>query len=318
VVVAITDYLSAHPAQVRLQELLFDALGFLQLTESFGEHSLCELTLEHGGEPRLAIHNLVPADFLAPRFAACQGVALFSATLNPYHYHRDLLGLPENTLTHAVASPFAAEQLEVRLVSGISTRLRDRADSVTGIVHRIRDQFQARPANYLVYLSSFAYLELLQSTFIAMAPEIPVRWQRRGMTATERQDFIDSFQEGGHQVVFAVLGGVFSEGIDLPGSRLTGVFVLTLGLPPHDARHEVLCQRLQHRFGHGYEYTYLYPGLQKVVQAAGRVIRTPEDQGIIELIDDRFFRPEVQQLLPAWWPEPQAVHARPTGMASAD
>ena len=308
VVVAITDYLSEHPAQVQLQDLLFEALGFLQLADSFGEHSLCELSLDDAGEPSLAIENLVPADFLAPRFAACRGVALFSATLNPYHYHRDLLGLPESTLSHTVESPFVADQLEVRVVRGISTRLRDRVNSAAQVANRISARFQGCPANYLVYLSSFAYLELLQSAFTAAAPDIPTRWQRRGMSASERQEFIDSFQEGGQQVGFAVLGGAFSEGIDLPGSRLTGVFILTLGLPPHDSRHAELCKRLQRRFGQGgYAYTYLYPGLQKVVQAAGRVIRTPEDQGIIELIDDRFSSPEVRQLLPAWWPEPQMV-----------
>lgn len=111
----------------------------------------------------------------------------------------------------------------------------------------------------------------------------------------------------GQQVGFAVLGGVFSEGIDLPGRRLTGVFIVTLGLPPPDERHEELRKRLSGRFCRGYEYTYLYPGLQKVVQAAGRVIRTPEDRGMVELIDDRFFRREVRALLPAWWPEPQLI-----------
>lgn len=311
VVFAITDYLAEHPANVQLQELLFEALGFMRLADTFGEHSLCELTLDDTGEPTLAIQNLVPADFLAPRFSACQGVVLFSATLNPYHYHRDLLGLPETTLCHEVESPFTAQQLEVRLVGGISTRLRDRGQSAAPVAQRIIAQFRAQPANYLVYTSSFAYLTLLQEAFSVAAPDIPTRWQGRGMSTAERQSFVDSFQEGGRQVGFAVLGGAFSEGIDLPGSRLTGVFILTLGLPPHDSRHEVLCQRLQQRFGQGYEYTYLYPGLQKVVQAAGRVIRTPEDRGMIELIDDRFTRGEVRRLLPGWWPDPKEVSGFP-------
>ena len=310
VVAAITDYLSEHPTDAQLQELLFEALGFMQLADTFGEHSLCELTLDDTGEHTLAIQNLVPADFLTPRFFACQGVVLFSATLNPHHYHRDLLGLPEATLCHEVESPFTAGQLEVRLVGGISTRLRDRGQSAAGVVHRIMTRFRTHPANYLVYLSSFAYLGLLQEAFSAAAPDIPALWQSRGMSPRERQSFIDSFQEDGRQIGFAVLGGAFSEGIDLPGSRLAGVFILTLGLPPHDLRHQVLCQRLQQRFGQGYEYTYLYPGLQKVVQAAGRVIRTPQDRGAIELIDDRFTRDEVRRLLPGWWPEPEKINEK--------
>ena len=98
-----------------------------------------------------------------------------------------------------------------------------------------------------------------------------------------------------------MLGGAFAEGIDLPGDRLIGAFVATLGLPPFDAWHEILRQRLEQRFGAGQAYTYLIPGLQKVAQAAGRVIRTPEDRGVIWLIDDRFLRPDIRQLLPGWW-----------------
>ena len=98
-----------------------------------------------------------------------------------------------------------------------------------------------------------------------------------------------------------MLGGVLSEGIDLPGDQLIGAFVATLGLPPFDAWHEILKDRLQQRFGEGYNYTYLIPGLQKVAQAAGRVIRTPEDRGVIWLIDDRFLKRPVRGLLPTWW-----------------
>jgi len=98
-----------------------------------------------------------------------------------------------------------------------------------------------------------------------------------------------------------VLGGAFGEGIDLPGSRLIGAFVASLGLPQYNELNEITRERMQARFGKGYEYTYLYPGLQKVVQAAGRVIRTEEDQGVLHLLDDRFARAEIRELLPRWW-----------------
>jgi DNA excision repair protein ERCC-2 len=98
-----------------------------------------------------------------------------------------------------------------------------------------------------------------------------------------------------------VLGGAFSEGIDLPGERLIGAFIATLGLPQLNPVNEAVRLRMHERFGNGYDYTYLYPGLQKVVQAAGRVIRTERDVGTIHLIDDRYRRDEVQALLPSWW-----------------
>jgi DNA excision repair protein ERCC-2 len=121
------------------------------------------------------------------------------------------------------------------------------------------------------------------------------------MSADQRQAFLDAFSEDSKGVAFAVLGGIFSEGIDLPGNRLIGAFVATLGLPPFDNWHEVLRQRLEKRFQSGHDYTYLIPGMQKVVQAAGRVIRTQEDQGVIWLVDDRFLQPGVRALLPGWW-----------------
>ena len=121
------------------------------------------------------------------------------------------------------------------------------------------------------------------------------------MSAEQRRQFLADFRKPEGSIAFAVLGGVFSEGIDLPGDQLIGAFVATLGLPPFDAWHEILKDRLQQRFGEGYNYTYLIPGLQKVAQAAGRVIRTPEDRGVIWLIDDRFLKRPVRGLLPTWW-----------------
>jgi Rad3-related DNA helicase len=98
-----------------------------------------------------------------------------------------------------------------------------------------------------------------------------------------------------------VLGGSFGEAIDLPGDRLIGAFIATLGLPQINEVNEQMKQRMDAIFGSGYEYTYLYPGMQKVVQAAGRVIRTQSDRGVIHLIDDRLMQPEVRELLPKWW-----------------
>jgi Rad3-related DNA helicase len=122
------------------------------------------------------------------------------------------------------------------------------------------------------------------------------------MREADRQAFVEQFTPSSQGMAFAVLGGALGEGIDLPGERLVGAFVVTLGLPQINPVNEAFRQRLQQLFpGRGYDYTYLYPGMHKVVQAAGRVIRTPEDQGVVVLMDARFTRPAVQALLPRWW-----------------
>lgn len=298
---AITDYLADNPPDLALQELMFESLAFTRLAEVFGDHSLCELVRPGRGKAQLAIRNLIPADFLGPRFESADSTLLFSATLSPGIYYRDLLGMPEDTCFQSLPGAFSADQLEVHFTPHISTRQADRERSLTPIAELIARQYRDRPGNYLAFFSSFAYLNRVRDTLAGLAPEIPLRAQQPGMSGEERAEFLDAFQADNAGVAFAVLGGVFSEGIDLPGDRLIGAFVATLGLPPFDAWHEILRQRLEQRFSAGQAYTYLIPGLQKVAQAAGRVIRTPEDRGVIWLIDDRFLQPQIRELLPGWW-----------------
>lgn len=294
---------AAAPPDNALQQFYFEALQFLRLAQSFGAHSLVDITREpHASrDALLCIRNLWPAPFLAPRLAAARTVTLFSATLSPTAFYRDTLGLPTETAWIDVPSPYAPEQLAVRVAGGISTRFADRQGSAAPIARLIARQFEAAPGNYLAFFSSYDYLEMVAARFESAHPEIAAWRQSRRMSEAERQHFLDRFVAGGAGVGFAVLGGSFAEGIDLPGQRLVGAFIATLGLPQLNPVNEEMRHRLQEQFGAGYDYTYLYPGIRKVVQAAGRVIRTRDDQGVVVLIDDRFARRAVQALLPSWW-----------------
>jgi DNA excision repair protein ERCC-2 len=291
------------PPDAALQQFYFDALQFLRLAQSFGTHSMVDVTRgdARGLDAVLCIRNLLPAPFLAPRVAAAQTMTLFSATLSPEQFYRDTLGLPEQTAWIDVPTPYAPEQLAVRVAGHISTRFADRAASAQPIAELIAAQYTAMPGNYLAFFSSYDYLEQVAERFEASHPQIPAWRQSRRMSEAERQSFLERFVEGGRGVGFAVLGGSFAEGVDLPGTRLIGAFIATLGLPQLNPVNEALRRHMQASFGAGYDYTYLYPGLRKVVQAAGRVIRTREDQGVVVLIDDRFARPAVRALLPRWW-----------------
>ena len=216
-------------------------------------------------------------------------------------FYRDILGLPRDCVRTEVGSPFAPEQLSVRVVSSISTRFRHRSRSVEPLADLIARQYREQPGNYLAFLSSFEYLEAVAAELSRRDTEIPIWRQGPGMTEAQREEFLTRFAEHSCGIGFAVLGGAFAEGIDLPGRRLIGAFVATLGLPQLNPVNGEMRGRLEERFGAGYEYTYLYPGLRKVVQAAGRVIRGSEDRGVVYLIDDRFARHEVRRLLPRWW-----------------
>jgi len=304
---ALGDYFNDHPEALSgdLQAFYFEALQFTKVAELFNEHFIFDISKRQLGGKRssstLCLRNVVPAEFIRPRLTAARSSVLFSATLSPRHYYADLLGLPADTAWVDVESPFKAEQLHVRIVDDISTRFVHRQASLAPIVELIARQFARQPGNYLAFFSSFDYLQQVAQLLAETHPQIALWQQSRGMAEAERQGFLDQFTEHSQGVGFAVLGGAFGEGIDLPGTRLIGAFIATLGLPQLNPVNEQIKLRMAAIFGAGYDYTYLYPGIQKVVQAAGRVIRSQHDRGVVILMDDRFGEARVRQLLPGWW-----------------
>jgi DNA excision repair protein ERCC-2 len=308
---AFSEHLAAHPegTPATLLNVYFDTLHFSRMCDSYADHSLFDINMIVAGdineiEPTdsvLCVRNIVPAPFLKARFQAAHTATLFSATLSPTAYHLDLLGLPEDTVCVDVASPFSQQQLKVQTHRHISTRYTDRDASVQPIVDLMARQFAQAPGNYLAFFSSFDYLQKVARALQAQHPDIPMWEQSRGMLEAEREHFLARFTPHGRGIAFAVLGGAFAEGIDLPGRRLIGAFIATLGLPQVNPVNEQIKDRMQALFGQGQAYAYLYPGLQKVVQAAGRIIRTTSDEGVLHLMDSRYARGEVRALLPEWW-----------------
>ncbi|MDD1131253.1 ATP-dependent DNA helicase [Pseudomonas shahriarae] len=304
---AMGEYFNDHPQALtgELQSFYFEALQFAKVAELFNEQFIFDISqrdpLAKRRFSRLSLRNVVPAEFIRPRLTAARSSVLFSATLSPRHYYADLLGLPADTAWIDVESPFEAAQLQVRIIDRISTRFVHRQASLEPIVALIAEQFARTPGNYLAFFSSFDYQQQVAQLLAERHPAIPTWHQSRGMAEAERQAFLEQFTQHSQGVGFAVLGGAFGEGIDLPGARLIGAFIATLGLAQLNPVNEQMKLRMGAIFGSGYDYTYLYPGIQKVVQAAGRVIRTQQDQGVVMLIDDRFAEPKVRPLLPRWW-----------------
>jgi DNA excision repair protein ERCC-2 len=294
-----------------LLQFFFDATHFVALAEQFDDHSLFDATsVEYVARGRarrsstLCVRNVIPAPFLAARHATAHATVMFSGTLSPQQFYRDMLGLPDTTAWLDIEGPFRSEQLTVHVAGHVSTRWRDRERSLEPIADLIAGQYAARPGNYLGFLSSFDYLDRLCALIRTRHPHLPICKQAPGMDEAARDAFLARFRATGSCIGFAVLGGAFSEGIDLVGERLIGAFIATLGLPQVNEVNEQMRLAMQARFGSGYDYAYLFPGLQKVVQAAGRVVRGENDVGVLHLIDDRYRRPEVRRLLPRWWQLP--------------
>ena len=312
VVAAIGDELALAPDSLTgpVLDLYFDALQFTRLAESFDVHSLFDVSVSTDKKnSSICIRDVVPAPFLAPRIAAARATVLFSATLSPHLYYADTLGLPADSAWLTTDAPFSASQLTVHIVDDISTRYPDRERSLVPIANLIGAQFERTPGNYIAFFSSYDYLDRVAGVFAGKYPHIETWKQARRMSDRDKERFLARFAPGGGGIGFAVLGGSFSEGVDLPGKRLVGAFVATLGLPPFNAVNEQMRRKLEAAFGSGYDYTYLFPGIRKVVQAAGRVVRTTTDTGTVHLIDDRFGRADVRGLLPSWWTLPGPLSA---------
>ena len=326
----VSEHLNDHPTETHagLLPFYFKTLSFAGLAEEFGDHSMCELdraaqTLPQNTRPpsealqlslagdittdapengtgTLTLRNIVPSKFISARIHAAGSIVLFSATLNPADYYINLLGLPDTTQTINIACPFSPEQLKVSILP-ISTRRDDRPASLDLLVEAMANQFEQEPGNYMAFFGSFDYMELAQRALQKRYPDLPLWSQERLMTEERRQAYLQNFDAKGQGIGFAVLGGVFGEGVDLPGKRLIGAFIATLGLPQFDEVNQAICERMQKRFERGRDYTYTFPGIQKVVQAAGRVIRMESDTGAVLLMDERYLEHRYKRLLPEWW-----------------
>jgi Rad3-related DNA helicase len=293
-----------HPIQDSpAQDCFFAALNYQRIVEIFDEDFCVDMQAIGTKAEILTLRNLVPARHLAARLNFAHCACYFSATLHPAHYYQTLLGLPDDSVHVKVPSPFHKQQLSVNIANHLSTRFRDRAAAIKPLCDIVYQQLQQIPGNALVFFSSYEFLQQTETYLRAQLGETGIELvvQSRYMSEQDREIFIEQFNRQGNLLGLAVLGGAFSEGIDLAGDALKGAFIATLGLPQINPINEHLRTIMQDKFGQGYDFTYTYPGIQKVIQAAGRVIRTTSDNGYVWLLDQRFNQAAIKSLLPEWW-----------------
>ena len=236
------------------------------------------------------------ADYFAETTKRLSGVVCFSATMHPLEDMKRLLGGTQEDACFAMPSPFPRENL-LLLQQDVNTRYRNRESACGEIAGAIRAMVQARPGRYIVFFPSFAYLGQ-----VADRLEIPHQRQRSGMTDAERAAFLSPYVAQGEPVLsLCVLGGVFAEGIDLPGDALDGVVIVGVGLPQVNLFQETLRDYYDRTMEAGFLYAYMLPGMQKVAQAVGRVIRTETDRGVALLLDDRYRQSTYRRLCPEHW-----------------
>ena len=252
---------------------------------------------------------LDPAREISKRLKIGGSAIFFSGTLSPIYYYKSVLGGERSAEVIEAPSPFDSGQLSVTIMDKISTRYSERERTLEAVCRAIAATVSARRGNYMIYSPSFAYSEALSKKFSQKYPKIKVLSQRRDMTKKEKEEFLAEFkkEDKSYLVGFSVLGGIYSEGVDFAGESLIGAVIVGIGIPQLSYEREAMSAYYQDKFEEGKEFAYIYPGINKVLQAAGRVIRTEYDRGVIVLIDDRFDDPLYKKVIPRLWSEMQFI-----------
>ncbi|WP_199615312.1 ATP-dependent DNA helicase [Paenibacillus alkalitolerans] len=287
-----------------LADLYFASQHFVRIAKLYDKRYVTYVECRKS-DVRVKLFCLDPSHLLRHTSKGYRSQVIFSATLSPLSYYMDMLGgdAQENgDYAVSVPSPFAKEQLDV-IVLPLSTRYQVREQTVeplVGVLHELADK---QPGNMLFFFPSYEYMNLIYERFTVTGPQVRTIMQSANMTEEERERFLAAFDADNEETLvgFAVMGGIFSEGIDLVGDRLTGVAVIGVGLPQLGQERSVIKDYFDAEGKNGFEYAYVFPGMNKVLQAGGRLIRSERDRGTLMLIDDRYLHPQYNRLLPPEW-----------------
>jgi DNA excision repair protein ERCC-2 len=298
-------WLSSHPGTPQTQEMLdfyFSISWFLKVAELYDKnYATCLETTPRNFSIKL--YCIDPSDQLREIFERANSSVLFSATITPMSYFVQIFGLKDSVEKRILPSPFPQENLCVLVSDSVSTLYRHRFNTREALAQTIGSLVEMKKGNYMVYFPSYEYLRMVRPLYEIAFPHHQILTQTHEMKEDERVRFLSHFsEENNHNLVgFVVMGGIFGEGIDLVGDRLTGAVIVGVGLPGISLEREMIRHHFTENQMSGFDYAYRFPGLIRVLQAAGRVIRTENDRGSILLIDPRYSHPQYCDLFPQEW-----------------
>lgn len=293
--------LASGESDEQLLEAYFAANQMVKISDFYDERFVTFIDV-FKSEVSVRLFCMDPSQLLFQTGKKYGSRIFFSATLSPLSYFREMLGGGEEDYVIRMPSPYEKEQLDV-FIQPLSTRFRDREKTIEPIKEVIIDLVEKRPGNYLVFFPSYRYMTDVVDRVLEEDPAFYPIVQHPAMSEEEREKFLANFDTAGEQslVGFAVMGGIFSEGIDLKGDRLTGAVIIGVGLPQVGLERDTMKDYFQSAGKNGYDFAYVYPGMNKVLQAGGRVIRSEEDRGTLVLVDDRFLSRKYVEMLPEEW-----------------
>ncbi len=257
-------------------------------------------------DDRLTCRNICldPSSLISVGCDMAHSVVMFSATLDPIDYFSDMLGAADAPVIKA-ESPFDPENMSVTVFDGVSTRFNDRGSTAYDIAEVIATVLDAKEGHYFVFFPSYKYMRTVAKALLEIAPHVKAVMQKPDMTRADREKFLAAFNSTKFKniVGLCVLGGVFSEGVDLIGDSLIGTVIVGAGLPGLSSELNLMSEYFENKYGSGHLYAYDYPAINRIEQAAGRVIRSAHDRGVVVLVDDRLSSPEMARRFPDYWPK---------------
>ncbi|WKY48230.1 ATP-dependent DNA helicase [Eubacteriaceae bacterium ES3] len=295
----------SHPYHAELLAFYFLALAYLRTGEFLDERYITYVE-NSGNDTRIKRFCLDPSKLLSQSLNTAEATLFFSATLSPLSYYSELLGGKEENYHLLFPSPFNKKRRALLIANNISTKYTERENTKNYIAALIDATVSSKTGHYLVFFPSYQYMNMVYENFIARFPEHNCLKQEAEMTEGDREIFLNQFRIDSESelIGFCVLGGIFSEGVDLAGDSLIGSIIIGVGLPQICSERDLIKDYFNLKNHQGFDYAYVYPGMNKVFQAAGRVIRTETDQGLILLIDSRFSHNRYQKLFPQdWFPQ---------------
>ena len=291
-----------HPIMPDIDRYYSSVRRYVSVGEYFDKGFLCYVEI-FSGDITVKVYCLDPSPTMNTLLRRARSAVFFSATLTPTEYFCDVLGGSKDAERVTLPSPFDPDNLSVTVVDGVSVRAEDRHKNYARYATLIAAAVSPKHGNYIAYFPSYECLEGVLEIFSKKYPKVETVAQSRGMDASEKERFLSAFRddEGHLRVGFCVLGGAFSEGVDLPGSRLIGSIIFGVGIPALSNERNIIKEYFDNATGNGYEYAYTYPGMTRVLQAAGRVIRREGDRGVVVLVDDRYSEHKYRALFPKHW-----------------
>ncbi|MBE6070481.1 MAG: ATP-dependent DNA helicase [Clostridium butyricum] len=278
-------------------KLYFEIYSFTNIIQLYDENYVT-LIKKEGKDVSIGLFCVNPAKNIKTYLNKCYSVIFFSATLSPINYYVSMLGGNSDSYRVKLPSPFKKENLKMYLTP-INLRYRYRKQTLPRVSEKIYNFINEKIGNYIIFCPSYAYMnQLVEEITKYNVDKFKLEMQNPNMTEEEKVAFLDKFKLNRNLIVFCVMGGMFSEGIDLPGEQLIGAVIIGVGYPKVDIENEIV----KEFFGEdGYDYAYIYPGINKIQQGVGRVIRTENDKGRVLLIDDRYSTDKYSKLIPREW-----------------